>query len=100
MISFFCYICVSVLVDFVTENKWALFDVIYYEYGALVLKYGSCRQAVRAVKILSTAMFDDKQLLVLVLPHLEVSCSGKYFYVCVCVISIKVNSEETTLEVS
>ena len=57
---------------YITENKWVRFDVIYYEYGALVLDFSSADKATRVFNILKDALFDDKQLLVLLLPNIQV----------------------------
>jgi len=54
------------------ENKWANIDVIYYEYGALVLVYNNSERATRSFNILQDAMFDSKPLLVLLLPNIQV----------------------------
>ncbi|KAL8607776.1 hypothetical protein ACOMHN_039449 [Nucella lapillus] len=54
-----------------TENKWNSFDVIYYEYGALVLIYTDPERTTRVFNILQEAIFDDKQLLVLLLPNIQ-----------------------------
>jgi len=54
------------------ENKWASIDVIYYEYGALVLLFDNNERASRAFSILQDATFDNKQLLVLLLPNIQV----------------------------
>ncbi len=65
-----CYImCIS-------ENKWTKFDVIYYEYGSLVLLYNSPEALARSFNILQNATFDDKQLLVLMLPNILVSITS------------------------
>ena len=53
-------------------NKWNGFDVIYYEYGALVLDYTTSEKATRVFNILKDAFFDEKQLLVLLLPNIQV----------------------------
>ena len=50
--------------------------MIYYEYGALVLDYTTSEKATRVFNILKDAMFDDKQLLVLLLPNIQVSVSS------------------------
>ena len=55
-----------------TENKWASIDVIYYEYGALVLVYNNSERATRSFNILQDATFDSKPLLVLLLPNIQV----------------------------
>ena len=65
-----------------TENKWARFDVIYYEYGAVVLIYHTASKARNVLRIAGSAQFDDKQLLVLTLPHLEVRLCAKYHNSC------------------
>ena len=62
-----------------TENKWCSFDVIYYEYGSLVLIYTNPERTTRVFNILQEANFDDKQLLVLLLPNIQVA---------VCVLSL------------
>jgi len=54
------------------ENKWANIDVIYYEYGALVLVFNDSNRATRSFNILQEAMFDGKPLLVLLLPDIQV----------------------------
>ncbi|PAA64773.1 hypothetical protein BOX15_Mlig034123g1 [Macrostomum lignano] len=53
------------------ENKWDSIDVIYYEYGALVLVYRSAARLQQAYSVLRDQWFDDKPLLVLPLPHLH-----------------------------
>ncbi|KAH3712803.1 diacylglycerol kinase theta-like isoform X2 [Dreissena polymorpha] len=62
----------KILLDIVgKQNKWVRFDVIYYEYGALVLDFSSADKATRVFNILKDAVFDDKQLLVLLLPNIQ-----------------------------
>lgn len=56
------------------ENKWCSFDVIYYEYGSIVLIYTNPEKTTKVFNILQEAVFDDKQLLVLLLPNIQVSC--------------------------
>jgi len=68
--NFEVYISVECLV---AANKWERFDVIYYEYGALVLIYNSSEHASKSFNLLQDATFDDKQLLVLLLPNILVS---------------------------
>jgi diacylglycerol kinase (ATP) len=53
-------------------NKWLTLDVIYYEYGALVLVYTTSEKATAVFNILQDSNFDDKQLLVLLLPNIQV----------------------------
>lgn len=57
-------------------NKWVRFDVIYYEYGALVLDFSQADKATRVFNILKDAVFDEKQLLVLLLPNIQVRLEG------------------------
>lgn len=62
----------KILLDIIgKENKWLKFDVIYYEYGSLVLLYNSAKLAAKVFHILREASFDDKQLLVLLLPNIQ-----------------------------
>ncbi|KAK3087762.1 hypothetical protein FSP39_010295 [Pinctada imbricata] len=53
------------------ENKWSHFDVIYYEYGALVLVYNTAEMATKVFRKLQDAIFDEKPLLVLLLPNIQ-----------------------------
>ena len=46
--------------------------MIYYEYGSLVLLFNNNERASRAFTILQDATFDNKQLLVLLLPNIQV----------------------------
>jgi len=55
------------------ENRWASIDVIYYEYGSLVLVYNSGERATRSFNILHDAVFDCKPLVVLLLPSIQVN---------------------------
>lgn len=68
-----------------TENKWTSIDVIYYEYGSLVLLFNNNERASRAFTILQDATFDNKQLLVLLLPNIQVlaaAAAATPFLVC------------------
>ena len=53
------------------DLKWDNMDVIYYEHGAMVLVYNDSDRATRAYKILRKAHYDQKQLLVLMLPNIQ-----------------------------
>ena len=55
-----------------TPAKWSRFDVIYYEYGSLVMLYDDPDNAVRAYKILKDSYYENKQLMVLLLPTIQV----------------------------
>ncbi|KAK7489220.1 hypothetical protein BaRGS_00019598 [Batillaria attramentaria] len=62
----------KILLDIIgRENKWCSFDVIYYEYGSLVLIYTNPEKTTKVFNILQEATFDDKQLLVLLLPNIQ-----------------------------
>ncbi|XP_070208433.1 diacylglycerol kinase theta-like isoform X1 [Littorina saxatilis] len=62
----------KILLDIIgKENKWVSFDVIYYEYGSLVLIYTNPEKTTRVFNILQEASFDDKQLLTLLLPNIQ-----------------------------
>uniref|UniRef100_A0A1I8IJW5 Diacylglycerol kinase n=1 Tax=Macrostomum lignano TaxID=282301 RepID=A0A1I8IJW5_9PLAT len=54
-----------------SENKWDSIDVIYYEYGAMVLVYKNPRRLQQAYNSLRDQWFDDKPMLVLLLPQLH-----------------------------
>ena len=57
---------------FILENRWSKFDVIYHDYGAVVLLYHSVTIAKTTLFKLQGAFFDEKNLLALLLPHLQV----------------------------
>ncbi|KAL3888417.1 hypothetical protein ACJMK2_000785 [Sinanodonta woodiana] len=62
----------KILVDIIGKaNKWTHFDVIYYEYGSIVLVYNTVEKATRVFNILKDAVFDDKLLLALLLPNIQ-----------------------------
>ncbi|XP_076437790.1 diacylglycerol kinase theta-like [Babylonia areolata] len=62
----------KILLDIIgKENKWNSFDVIYYEYGALVLIYTDPEQTTHVFNILQESIIHDKQLLVLLLPNIQ-----------------------------
>jgi diacylglycerol kinase (ATP) len=46
---------------------------IYYEYGSLILTYADADIAVKAFYMLRESSYDDKNLLVLVLPNISAS---------------------------
>lgn len=71
-VQYNCIVCRFLFLSL--ENKWSNFDVIYYEYGALVLVYNNTEKATQAFNLLQEATFDDKQkqLLVLLLPNIQV----------------------------
>ena len=62
----------SILISIV-ENIWDSFDVIYYEYGSVVLTYNSKETATRVFKLLQNSSFDEKNLYVMLLPNIQVN---------------------------
>ena len=58
---------------FIVENIWDSFDVIYYEYGSVVLTYNSKENATRVFKLLQNSSFDEKNLYVMLLPNIQVN---------------------------
>ena len=57
----------------IVENIWDSFDVIYYEYGSVVLTYNSKETATRVFKLLQNSSFDEKNLYVMLLPNIQVN---------------------------
>ncbi|XP_039448499.1 diacylglycerol kinase theta isoform X2 [Culex pipiens pallens] len=55
------------------ENKFSSIGPIYYEYGSLVITYENASKAVRAFQALRESRYEDKNLLVLLLPNIEPS---------------------------
>jgi diacylglycerol kinase (ATP) len=68
----------KILMDTLMKNvndasaKWSRFDVIYYEYGSMVMLYDDPEKAVKAYKILKDSYYENKQLMVLLLPTIQV----------------------------
>ena len=54
------------------EIRWSRFDVIYYEYGSMVILYDDSEKAVKAFKALKGSSYENKQLMVLLLPTIQV----------------------------
>ncbi|XP_071051112.1 diacylglycerol kinase theta isoform X2 [Onthophagus taurus] len=53
------------------ENKFSKIGPIYYEYGSMVITYEDSDKAVRALYALRESKFEDKHLLVMLLPNIE-----------------------------
>lgn len=53
------------------EIRWSRFDVIYYEYGSMVIQYEDAHKAVKAYKMLKDSVYENKQLMVLLLPTIQ-----------------------------
>ena len=63
--------CTSILL--VAENRFTSIGPIYYEYGSMVITFDSSNVAVIAYEILKNRLFDEKKLLVIMLPTIEPS---------------------------
>jgi len=82
-----------ILLDMIgRENKWSSIDVIYYEYGSLVLVFNNNERASRAFTILQDATFDNKQLLVLLLPNIQVFAAAAFVTLSVCYYLLIINT--------
>ncbi|PNF19055.1 Diacylglycerol kinase theta, partial [Cryptotermes secundus] len=55
------------------ENKFSSIGPIYYEYGSMVITYEDSNKAVRALYCLRESCYEDKHLLVMLLPNIEPS---------------------------
>ncbi|XP_043273541.1 diacylglycerol kinase theta [Venturia canescens] len=55
------------------ENKFSSIGPIYYEYGSMVITYEDSDKAVRALYTLRESKYEDKHLLVMLLPSIEPS---------------------------
>ncbi|KAK2179943.1 hypothetical protein NP493_466g05012 [Ridgeia piscesae] len=85
----------KILLDIIgKENKWYGFDVIYYEYGSLVLLYSNPDTAIRAYNILNKANFDDKQLLVLLLPNIQPQMIPDYVMPLLVLVNVKSGGQQ------
>lgn len=64
----------QILTEFLgAENKFSSIGPIYYEYGSLVITYENASKAVRALYALRESKYEEKHLLVLLLPNIEPS---------------------------
>ncbi|KAF5277357.1 hypothetical protein FQA39_LY06170 [Lamprigera yunnana] len=59
--------------ELISESKYSKIGPIYYEYGSMVITYEDSEKAVRAFYILRESRYEDKHLLVMLLPNLEPS---------------------------
>ncbi|CAH8492600.1 unnamed protein product [Schistosoma haematobium] len=55
------------------ENKWDFIEVIYYDFGSLVLVYLNAERADEAYHLLKQSTFEDRPILVMILPRLKPS---------------------------
>ncbi|XP_073992573.1 diacylglycerol kinase theta isoform X4 [Rhodnius prolixus] len=64
----------NILIEFLgRENKFSSIGPIYYEYGSMVIIYEDAKKAVKALYTLRESLYEDKQLLVMLLPNIEPS---------------------------
>uniref|UniRef100_A0A0A9YJ48 Diacylglycerol kinase n=1 Tax=Lygus hesperus TaxID=30085 RepID=A0A0A9YJ48_LYGHE len=64
----------NILCEFLgQEYKFSSIGPIYYEYGSMVITYKDAKKAVKALYILRESSYEDKQLLVMLLPNIEPS---------------------------
>ncbi|CAB0040251.1 unnamed protein product [Trichogramma brassicae] len=64
----------NMLMDFLgKENRFSSIGPIYYEYGSMVITYEDSITAVRALYALRESKYEDKHLLVMLLPSIEPS---------------------------
>lgn len=62
----------NILTDYLgKENKFSNIGPIYYEYGSMVITYEDSDKAVRALYTLRESRFEEKHLLVMLLPNVE-----------------------------
>ncbi|XP_018360967.1 PREDICTED: diacylglycerol kinase theta isoform X5 [Trachymyrmex cornetzi] len=68
----------NMLTDFLgKENRFSSIGPIYYEYGSMVIIYEDLDTAVKALYILRETKYEDKLLLVMILPSIEPSMVPK-----------------------
>ncbi|XP_032687986.1 diacylglycerol kinase theta isoform X6 [Odontomachus brunneus] len=64
----------NMLIEFLgKENRFSSIGPIYYEYGSMVIIYEDSNKAVRALYTLRESKYEDKHLLVMLLPSIEPS---------------------------
>ncbi|KAJ8672787.1 hypothetical protein QAD02_004047 [Eretmocerus hayati] len=64
----------NLLMEFLgRENRFSKIGPIYYEYGSMVIIYEDASVAVRALYALRESKYEDKHLLVMLLPSIEPS---------------------------
>ncbi|XP_055331512.1 diacylglycerol kinase theta-like isoform X2 [Paramacrobiotus metropolitanus] len=62
----------GILMGFIgDDNPFSTIGIIYYEYGSVVIIYDNNDAAVRAFNSLKVAVFDDRNLLVMLLPNIQ-----------------------------
>lgn len=56
-----------------SEKPFTAIGPIYFEYGSLVITFNTAKAATSAVQRLQNAVYEDKKLIVLCLPNVQVS---------------------------
>jgi diacylglycerol kinase (ATP) len=65
-------VCPSNDSSFPPGNPFVSIGPIYYEYGSVVVNYDNNEAAVKAFNCLKVSLFDDRNLLVMLLPNIQV----------------------------
>lgn len=60
------FLCCEIIIAY----KYRQIGPIYYEYGSMILTYDNADIAVKAYYMLRESVYDDKNLLVLLLPNI------------------------------
>uniref|UniRef100_A0A1I7ZXI1 diacylglycerol kinase (ATP) n=1 Tax=Steinernema glaseri TaxID=37863 RepID=A0A1I7ZXI1_9BILA len=62
------------------EKPFTAIGPIYFEYGSLVITFNTPKAATAAVQKLQNATYEDKKLIVLCLPNVQVGCYAGLLY--------------------
>ena len=71
--GFFNQKIASLIIFSITVHRFTSIGPIYYEYGSMVITFDSSNMAVIAYEILKNRRFEEKKLLVIMLPTIEPS---------------------------
>ncbi|XP_040569190.1 diacylglycerol kinase theta isoform X2 [Lepeophtheirus salmonis] len=64
----------TILLEFLDDgNRFTFIGPIYYEYGSMVITFDSSNTAVYAYQVLRASSYEDKKLLVMMLPSIKPS---------------------------
>uniref|UniRef100_A0A0X3PW72 Diacylglycerol kinase n=2 Tax=Schistocephalus solidus TaxID=70667 RepID=A0A0X3PW72_SCHSO len=53
------------------QNKWDYIEVIYYDFGSLVIVYTNAEKADEAYRLLKNSTFEDRPILAMILPRIQ-----------------------------
>ncbi|VDO03540.1 unnamed protein product [Rodentolepis nana] len=53
------------------QNKWDAIEVIYYDFGSLVVIYSNAEKADEAYRLLKNSTFEDRPILAMILPRIK-----------------------------